>query len=182
MSKFTNRLGWVAAAVVIGGFIAYIQTDKQPNYPENMAPPTNISEEELAKMDAANKKPAPNPDTTPDAGGDPYAAAQAKLHQADYATQKADFLARAQRIYYATTCRALDTPIPNALVQSEAAAFLQNATGAAVNVGDEKLTADIEAAERAGIAQAQAPGGCNYWKQNPEAVAEIREEARIAAP
>lgn len=144
---------------------------------------THVTDAQLERANAAIRNAGPVP-TSVDLSvpGDPYAASQQAIHENTYANLKADFLARAQRIYYATTCRALDTPVPQAIVQDEAAAFLQEAFGVPANMGDEKLTADIEAAERAGVAQATASGGCEYWKQNPEAVAQIRDEARLAQP
>ena len=57
--------------------------------------------------------------------------------------------------------------------------YLQQVYGVAANMGDDNLQNDLEAAERAGMAQGEQPDACDYWKKNPEAVATMRQEAAL---
>ena len=159
-----------AIILVLGGFYEALST-LEPGLIDQVFQP---SEEQTAEADSQNPAHDDTPAPPPAGPTDPYAPGQRALAQTGYAAQKAQLMQEFTQLNWAVRCRVI-MPVDASVISMMARRQIERF----MNAPDPTLEPDIGVAGRNGIALAQSQG-CNYWLRNPEAVAAIREQARIA--
>jgi hypothetical protein len=139
---------------------------------------------ELATEAAAGTVPRDNiPNNSVGSLGDPYAAGQRSLAQQKYLQRKSELVERVARAEQASRCGV----IPKMEVDTISIQGMNAVSEADVAAGVSDYHPDLIQALRAVALKVarevdQNRGLCSYWRQNPEAVANIRQEAQISLP
>jgi hypothetical protein len=108
---------------------------------------------------------------------DPYADAYAREQAKDSAQRLKTFEEAIENIYFAVGCRVF----PNgAYVAALVGALAQPLIYSGIDVQGPGGAADV--ATQAGLKLALIPGKCDFWKDHPEIVYELRKEAETAIP
>jgi hypothetical protein len=113
--------------------------------------------------------------------GDPYAGGQQMLAKREYQKAKALLVERVARAEFASRCGV----IPKVLVDTIARSGMNFIARAELNAGRSNYHPDLLLALRATALDVAKmvdgePGRCDYWHQNPEAVAQMRSEAQLS--
>jgi len=135
-----------------------------------------------AKPDTLTLSASSDPSDTSEntAASDPYAAGQHVLGEQEYAQSKTELLDRVRVAYFAAGCRV----IQEVEVQMIFLSGIHRISDDDIHAGRSDYHPDLLPAARIaateGLMRAKQSGSCNYWLQNPDAVAEIRQQAQLA--
>jgi hypothetical protein len=111
---------------------------------------------------------------------DPYAAGQAALANSEYQQSKADLISEVQTAYYAAHCRVIQGIEAQMILQTGVTRISRLELDAGRSDYHPELLPALKAAAEAAVMRAKQPGACDYWKESPEAVAEIRRLGELA--
>lgn len=103
---------------------------------------------------------------------DPYAETYKSVEMAHIAQAKLDLLAKTEHLFFGVGCKAIPSIGTAAAVQGWAFNLIMRAHG--ILTGD--FFAEIRDAEKAGLLDASKPNYCDYWKEHPEEVHDLRDE------
>ena len=116
-------------------------------------------------------------DMVPAQPADPYAAAEAEVKVARYKQRREVFLNLVQKLYFSVGCKVFASEagvLP--LISIERRILFRDEL-----LIDNALDGLMRDAAKAGMGHASESGACNYWRQNPEIVADVRRAAQKAA-
>ncbi|MES2294358.1 MAG: hypothetical protein V4527_13730 [Pseudomonadota bacterium] len=135
--------------------------------------------DQLAAQAAAGTRRAASEGTAPT--GDPYFAGQKALHQQEYERSKAQLIERVARAEFASRCDV----IPKFEVDTISISGMNSISRADLNAGMSDYHPDLIKSLRSVALQVakavdQNPNRCDYWRQNAEAVAQMRQEADLS--
>lgn len=127
-----------------------------------------ISPQTQAEWDALSRN--PNPDS--------YAQEYQQQAEAHHADEKASLFNLAEKLYFAVGCNVFDVPAAaNAAILNQASDLIIRSRG----LYNGSLINELRKPESRGLAESKIDGACNFWKQNPEAVYQIRNFVGIAS-
>jgi len=109
-------------------------------------------------------------------------ASYARTAAEHYARIRKAVLDSAQNLYFAAGCHVFEGPdnaqqVQAMLIVGNQYQLLENDP---LWARDQTIGKEVEQAERKGWARASEPGACNYWREHPEAVYELREQAKLS--
>lgn len=119
-------------------------------------------------------------DGPPTGPGDPYATGQKALGASEYQQEKADLLSRTKMAGSAAECRVIAEVEARVIGTSGMQAISRREEDAGLSTYHPELYPAVQAAEAEGLKMGAAPGGCDYWRQNPDAVSQMRDLAHLA--
>lgn len=108
---------------------------------------------------------------------DPYADQEAAANKKLYAERRVAYLRLVKNLYFAVGCRvfASEASILSLLNNETRRYFIGFET-----VIDHPMTGDRQRAAREGLAQANEPSACDYYRLNPDVLANLRRAAEQA--
>jgi hypothetical protein len=120
------------------------------------------------------------PDGPPTGPDDPYAIGQRALGASEYERAKLELISRARMAASAARCRV----IADVEAQMIDRRGIQTLSDADLSAGRSDYHPDlvpaITSAAQKAYSEASQPGGCDFWRENPAAVAELRRLANLA--
>ena len=146
-------------------------------------PITRSNTDDLHLPEAAPppEAPASTPDDTAGPPGDPYATGQRALGQREYLQRKSDLMERVARAEQASRCGVIPKMEVDTISIQGMNIISQADTMAGRSDYHPDLIRDLRAiALNVANEVDQNRALCSYWQQNPEAVAEIREEGQLS--
>lgn len=116
----------------------------------------------------------------PTGSNDPYSSGQKALGNIEYEQSKNDLLRKVQMAASAARCRVI-SDVESQVIDRRG---IQAISDADINAGRSDYHPDLLPAVQAAAAKAYEDagqrGGCDFWQQNPEAVAQMRRLAYLA--
>ena len=146
-------------------------------------PITSSNTADLHLLEAAPppEAPASTPDDSAGPPGDSYAAGQRALAQREYLQRKSGLMERVARAEQASRCGVIPKMEVDTISIQGMNIISQEDTMAGRSDYHPDLIRDLRAiALKVANEVDQNRGLCSYWQQNPEAVAEIREEGQLS--
>ena len=139
----------------------------------------SVTLDQLAAQAAVGTKQTTTESVAP--GGDPYFAGQKALAEGEYERSKALLIERVARDEFASRCGV----IPKIEVDTISISGMNSISRADLSAGMSDYHPDLIKSLRAVALQVakdvdQNPSRCDYWRQNPEAVAQMRQEADLS--
>lgn len=111
---------------------------------------------------------------------DPYARDEARVNNERYKQSRNNYLDTVRMVYNAVGCRVIASE-GNALPYLSSLASVVSNEAYNAHILDLNVNGEARSVARQGLDSARFPGGCGYWQQHPEAMADIRRDVNAAA-